>query len=95
LAEQVGVLGELNVLWLAGKVLPSEILRLIPQLKDDSRRQISGAAVKLAAVRVALLPEELRPKYTQFVEENFGARESWVGFRKPARAKTTNCYGRS
>lgn len=80
LAEQVGVLGELDVLWLAGKVLPSEILRLIPQLKDDSRRQISGAAVKLAAVRVDLLPEELRPKYTQFVEENFGARARKLGW---------------
>jgi alanyl aminopeptidase len=49
-------------------------------LKDEPKRQIMDAALQFAAVRIDFLPANLRPKYTAYVRDNFGARARSLGW---------------
>jgi alanyl aminopeptidase len=80
LPEQVGLFGEIANLHAAGRVLPSEALQLASRLRDDPRRQIVSSALKLADVRLDYLPPDLRPKYAQYIQKNFGARADQLGW---------------
>ena len=80
LAEQAGVFGELDNVMRAGRLPVSEGLKLAVELKDEPTRQIAESAVQFAGVRLSFLPANLRPKYEQYVRENFGARARKLGW---------------
>lgn len=80
LSEQAGLLGELDNVMKAGRLPVSDGLKLAVQLKDEPKRQIAESAVELAGVRIAFLPANLRPKYAQYVRDNFGARARRLGW---------------
>jgi alanyl aminopeptidase len=80
LSEQAGLLGELDNVMKAGRLPVSEGLKLAVQLKDEPKRQIAESAVQFAGVRLAFLPASLRPKYAQYVRDNFGARARRLGW---------------
>jgi alanyl aminopeptidase len=80
LAEQAGLFGEVDNVMRAGRLPVSEGLKLAVQLKDEPKRQIVESAVQFASVRLAFLPVSLRPKYAQYVRENFGARSRRLGW---------------
>lgn len=80
LAEQAGLFGELDNLIHAGRLPSSEGLKLAIQLKDEPKRQIAESAVQFAGVRLAFLPANLRPKYAEYVRENFGPRARRLGW---------------
>jgi len=80
LAEQAGLFGELDNVMRAGRLPASIGLRLAVQLKDEPKRQIAESAIQFASVRLSLLPADLRPKYVQYVRENFGERARKLGW---------------
>jgi alanyl aminopeptidase len=80
LAEQAGLFGELDNVMRAGRLPVSIGLDLAAQLKDEPKRQIAESAVQFAGVRVSFLPANLRPKYQQYVRDNFGARARKLGW---------------
>ncbi len=80
LAEQAGLLGELDNVMRAGRLPASEGLKLAVQLKDEPKRQIAESAVQFAGVRLAFLPANLRPKYAEYIRENFGPRARRLGW---------------
>lgn len=80
LAERAGLFGELDNVARAG-ILPLSVgLQLAVMLKDEPKRQIMDAALQFAAVRIDFLPENLRPKYADYVRDNFGARARKLGW---------------
>jgi alanyl aminopeptidase len=80
LAEQAGLFGELDNVMRAGRLPVSIGLKLAVQLKDEPKRQIAESAIQFAGVRLAFLPVNLRPKYAQYVRENFGPRARRLGW---------------
>ena len=80
LAEQAGLFGELDNVMRAGRLPVSDGLKLAVQLKDEPKRQIAESAFQFAGVRVAFLPENLRPKYAQYVRDTFGSRARRLGW---------------
>lgn len=80
LPEQAGLFAELDNLMRAGRLPVSEGLKLAVQLKDEPKRQIVESAIQSARVRLEFLPGNLRPKYAQFVRNNFGPRARSLGW---------------
>ena len=80
LAEQAGLLGELDNLARAGRLPLSDGLTLAARLADDPSRFVAQAAVQLASIRTDFLPAALRPRYRQYVREAFGAHARRLGW---------------
>jgi alanyl aminopeptidase len=80
LAEQVGVLGDLNTLEQTSQMPWEAGLELVNKLKDDKNPKIVLAAVNLAAVPMMYIDENELPNYTNFIESTFAPRARSLGW---------------
>ena len=80
LAEQVGLLGDVNTLETTGQIPWDQGLGLIAKLKDDGTPKIVLAAMNLAAVPMAYVDENVQQKYATFVESTFAERARRLGW---------------
>ncbi|MGA8030367.1 MAG: M1 family metallopeptidase, partial [Bryobacteraceae bacterium] len=80
LAEEVGVLGDLDVLAHDSQVSWDQVLGLVSQLKDDVRPEITLAEIRLATVPSHYIEPGLRANYANYVEEMFGERARQLGW---------------
>ncbi len=80
LAEQVGALGDLEVLAHDGQVSYELVLGLVRKLKGDSHREILDAAIGLASVPSQYIEPNLKPNYASYVEDMFGERARQLGW---------------
>jgi alanyl aminopeptidase len=80
LAEQVGLLGDVNTLEQTSEIPWDQGLVLASRLKDDSNPKIIRAAMNLAALPMAYVDANLEPNYASFVEKTFGDRARHLGW---------------
>ena len=81
LAEQVGALGDLDVLARDGQIPWDEILGLVPRLKDDTHPEILEAAVRLASVPQQYIDADVKTNYAAYIEDMFGVRARQLGWQ--------------
>ena len=80
-AERVDFMGNAESLTNGGKLPASDALGLVKTFHNDPERYVVIAALNLAEEpRMHLVPEDLMPKYVQFLRDNFQARAHQVGW---------------
>ncbi len=80
LAEQVGALGDLDVLAHDSQMPWDQILGLVPRLKDDTHPEILEAAIRLASVPSQYIEANVKASYASYVEDMFGERARQLGW---------------
>ena len=80
LAEQVGLLGDVNTLETTGQISWDQGFVLVNKLKDDNTPKIVRAAINLAAVPMRYVDTDVEPKYASFVENTFGEKARRLGW---------------
>jgi alanyl aminopeptidase len=80
LAEEVGVLGDLQTLATTGRMPWDQILGVVPKLKNDTRPEITRAGLQLARIPEPYLDSNLMPNYASYVEDTFGERARQFGW---------------
>ena len=80
LAEQVGVLGDLDTLEETSQMPWDAGLDLVGKLKDDKNPKIVLAAVNLSGIPLMYIEDNDLQNYTNFVEATFGPRARALGW---------------
>lgn len=80
LAEQVGLLGDVNNLARTSQMSWNDALALVPKLKNAPEPQVTGAAIDLASVPTEYLDPKLKQNYAAFVEDTFGEQARRLGW---------------
>ncbi|HUC43162.1 MAG TPA: M1 family metallopeptidase [Candidatus Sulfotelmatobacter sp.] len=81
LPEKLGTLGDVEALVRSGDLPMADALAFVPMFAGDPDRQLTAAAIGIAAsIRSHLVPEALRPNYARFVDKMFGARAHELGW---------------
>ena len=80
LAEEVGVLGDLHTLATTSQMPWDQVLSLVPKLKNETRPEITRAAIQLARVPQLYLDSKLSPNYASYVEDTFGEQARQLGW---------------
>jgi alanyl aminopeptidase len=80
LAEEVGVLGDLHTLATTSRMPWDHVLGVVPRIKDDTRPQITRAAIQLATIPQQYMDSKLTPNYSSYVEDTFGKQARQLGW---------------
>jgi cytosol alanyl aminopeptidase len=80
LAEQVGLLGDVNTLETTGQIPWDQGLALVNKLNDDNAPKIVRAEINLATVPMMYVDANVEPKYAGFVENTFGEKARRLGW---------------
>jgi alanyl aminopeptidase len=86
--ERLGISFDMQALVQAGKLSIADAFELVPLLaKDDEVAIVRSGLSLVSLVKDELLSDALRPKFTKFVRDAFGAQAKAVGLR--AKPKET------
>ena len=80
LAEQVGLLGDVNTLKTTGQIPWDQGLAQVNKLTDNNTPKIVRAGINLAAVPMMYVDANVEPKYASFVENTFGEKARRLGW---------------
>jgi alanyl aminopeptidase len=90
MAEQVGLLGDLNALVRSGDLPAGEALALAPDAVKSGNRHLAVASMGLVlSVKENLVPEALRPNYARLINRLYSKRAHELGFN-PAKGEDEN-----
>lgn len=80
LAEEVGVLGDLHTLATTSQLPWHEVLGAVPTVKDDTRPEVTRAAIQLATIPQQYLDSNVVPNYASYVGDRFGKQARQLGW---------------
>jgi alanyl aminopeptidase len=80
-AERVTAMGDVEALVGMGEVKAGDALALTPQFARDPVRQVVSSAIGIVSGVRDLVPGELLPNYSRFVNQTFGERARKLGWK--------------
>ncbi len=82
LPEKVALIGDISALTSNGKIPLAKALALAPALADDRARQVVTKTMEITTgLQDNLVPEELLPRYRQYLLDLYGGRARSLGWK--------------